>query len=309
MNPSPSSSTRSQRSGRLSGFTLIELLVVIAIIAILAGMLLPALGKAKSKAQGIQCMNNTRQLMLAWKSYNGDNNDNVVNNFGIDTTTATIARGKTDEARGYRNWVNNVMTAGTEEYVTNTIYLSKGPYAPYVGNSVGAYLCPADRFLSKAQRSRGFTKRTRSLAMNACFGQYDQPADASSSESKGRNRYVDFRQYLKESAVARPSDLFVMLDEHPNSINDGYYLNNPGSYNPTSDNLASVPAGWGDLPASYHNGAGGFSFVDGHSEIHKWLGKTRAVAPNLDSSPAWPTLNGGPDKQDIRWVLYRTSER
>ncbi len=144
--------------------------------------------------------------------------------------------------------------------------------------------------------------------MNAFFGAYSDPAEAAAPETLGYNRYSsDFRQFLKESDIARPTDMFVVLDEHPDSINDGYYLNNPSPYNPKTDVVTQVPSSWGDLPASYHNGAGGFAFSDGHSEIHKWLGKTAGVKVTTTGLNA-PSLTSNLDKQDIRWVLYRSSD-
>src|SRR6478752_10261141 len=136
---------RSTSLRRRTGFTLIELLVVIAIIAILAGMLLPALAKAKTKAQGIKCLSNNKQLGLAWHLYAGDFDDRVANNFTIPGTEQAIT-GKT-----FDNWVNNVMTWSAGSSVddisnTNTLWVKNGILANYIGAALEIYKCPADHF-------------------------------------------------------------------------------------------------------------------------------------------------------------------
>lgn len=279
-----------QAEGR--GFTLIEMLAVIAIIAILAAILLPALSSARERSRGISCLNNTRQLTLAWQLYADDHNGMLPYNLVM-----TESSGHTN-----LNWVNNVMTWDLSSDNTNLTTITEASLGTYVSAMTAIYHCPSDHALSAVQMAAGWSQRIRSYSMNAMVG------NAGTFSATGWNiNNPSYRQFFKMEQIPRPTDIFVFLDEHPDSIDDGYFLNKDvslgyGSYNAVSDE-------WIDLPASYHNLSTAFSFADGHAALHQWLKPTTirppyAFAANLPIQiPATPAS----ENVDFDWVMEHMS--
>ena len=248
-------------------FTLIELLVVIAIIAILAAMLLPALSKAKERAQGIACMNNTKQITLAWIMFSGDNNDYVAPN-------GTTVPGITPRysADGWLTW-----TASSDN--TNTAMLldpNKSALASYL-QSYKVWKCPADHYQSPLNPG----PRDRSYSINCALG------NTPKIENLTTAKYFAVK---KTSQIPQPSQCFVALDEHPDSINDSCFHVTEGC-RPTMQT-------WQDLPASYHDGGAGFSFADGHSIVHHWRDAS-TVRPVLYKDWLGATVR---NSQDYEWI-------
>lgn len=262
-----------------AGFTLLELLVVIAVIAILAALLLPALARARERAQGVACLNNTRQLVLGSLLYASDYADRLPYNLGMAGSSI----------RTNLNWVNNVMTWGLDSDNTNRATITQASLGPYMSGDTSVYRCPSDHALSAVQRAAGWSARIRSYSMNALAG------DAGDLSSKGHNvNDPDYRQFFKLAQIPHPDDIFVFLDEHPDSIDDGYFVNR--AYNPE----------WIDLPASYHDGAATFSFADGHSVTHRWALAGTRPAPWPDAANLPIPLSTG-SRADFDWVIAHMS--
>jgi prepilin-type N-terminal cleavage/methylation domain-containing protein/prepilin-type processing-associated H-X9-DG protein len=257
------------------GFTLIELLVVIAIIAILASMLLPALAKAKTKAQGIGCMNNLKQLQLGWFLYSSDNDDKIVRTGGLDVLVENPNDPSVQPGGANSQWVLGSIDRAPGW--TNVLLIQKGLLWPSI-NSLGVYKCPADRKTERFPRTGG-KPTVRSMSMNCWMN----PINAWGGGSA--------KVFRKQSDLADPgpAKTWVTIDENPISINDGWFV------------VDILINDWVDFPASYHNRAGGLSFADGHAEIKKW---TDPGVVNLKTFSR--VAMKGPD---LRWIQERSTVR
>ena len=214
-------------------FTLLELLVVIAMVAILAGLLLPVLSRAKGKGQETACANNLRQLTLALTMYANENQDLLVNNHGMLETL-----------RRHENWVNNVEDWLRSDGNTNLDTLKSGKLTLYLGGTAAVFKCPADHSVA----DNG--PRIRSYSLNSLVG------DPGELTNQFNPQLV---QCFRLAEVPNPSAIYFFLEEHPDTINDGFFMNRWEIYR------------WGNLPASYHNGAANLSYGDGHVERHAWV--------------------------------------
>ncbi len=276
---------------RKCGFTLIELLVVIAIIAILAAILLPALSAAKMQAQATKCMSDMRQITIGFHMYINDFNGIFPVN--DESESAASAAG----GAGTPAWVEGWLDYNASPDDTNALLISASPYSmvgPYV-KSAQVFRCPAD---NSCNMGASGLPRVRSVSMNQAIGPNSSGKAAGSPDQGSWLPYPEYKVFLKDIEVTKPSDTWLLVDEHPDSINDGAF----------AFQMPTSPAGteWIDIPAKYHGNACGFTFIDGHSLIHRWQSPQNIPDVTYQQKSPGQALYEVSDR-DIWWVGSHTT--
>jgi len=267
-----------------AGFSLLELLVLVAMLAILAFTIVPAVTRIRPTGDAIQCMTNAKRIVTAWQMYAQDNADQMV----VSVHGGSAMGGIGDAVYGV-GWAEGWIDWTTSTDNTNLAFVLSPKYsklAKYLSETSNAFKCPADEFLSPAQRARGWTGRARSYSSNIGLG-------AGNAEVGPWDVLYRHIKKTTEFQYPGPSETWVYVDEHPDSIND------PAFFSPPRQS-------WLDLPATYHNGGAGFAFADGHAEIHKWTGSLlKLKTVNFTWNPPFPKA-GDPD---IHWMSYHAQRR
>ena len=264
---------------RREAFTFLELLVVAGLITLVGAMLLPVLYRDKSKSKAIHCLNNVKQLQTAWMTYSQDNDDRIILSGGLDALVNFPADPDSNPGGAKNQWVYGSME--TLPSATNRALIELGLLFPYV-RSFTAYKCPAD-----AKAISG-TTTIRSISMNAWMNPLP---DQSWNRARNYSGADELQLFEKQSDISKPALSWVMIEEHPFSINDGWFVCDP-----------NTPGTWWDVPASFHDGAGSLSYADGHAELKPWddqkVLRLNSILSQMESDPR---------AEDLGWLQQRST--